>query len=243
MIGGVASEPELGKPDFALALKQHDDYIEALKACGVQVTILPAEEAFPESCFVEDTAVLTEKCAIITNPGAPSRKMEILEIIQAIKQFYTEDQIEYVMAPGTLEGGDVMRVGNHFYVGRSARTNDEGIKQLLEILSKYGYTGSQVPLKKVLRLKTGINYIENNNILVSGEFIRKSDFEKFNKIIVPEEEIYGTNCIWLNDAVIVPKGCTAVLDSVEQAGYKTIVVDTSEYRKLNGGLSCLSLRF
>ena len=243
MVGGITSAPELGRPDYTLALKQHDDYIEALKACGVRVSILPAEESFPDSCFVEDTAVLTEKCAIITNPGAPSRKMEILEIIPAIKEFYRSDQIEYIMAPGTLEGGDVMRIGDHFYVGRSSRTNEEGIKQFFEILDKHGYTGSEITLKKLLHLKAGINYIENNNVLVRGEFIHKSDFGKFNKLIVPEEEAYGANCIWINGTVIVPKGCPTVLESIEKEGYKTIVVDTSEYKKIDGGLSCLSLRF
>lgn len=243
MVEGITSAPELGKPDYELALRQHDNYIEALKQCGVEVKVLPADEAFPDSCFVEDTAVLTRKCAIITNPGAASRNEEIKNMIPVIKEYYTEDQIEYIKAPGTLEGGDVMMVGDHFYVGRSARTNEEGIRQFIETLNKYGLTGSEVPLAEVLHLKTGVNYIENGNMLVSGEFIHKEDFEKFNKIVVPESEAYGANCIWVNDAVIVPEGYPAVLEGVQKAGYKTIIVDTSEYRKLDGGLSCLSLRF
>lgn len=243
MIEGITSAPELGKPDYELALRQHDAYIEALKSCGVSVTILPADETFPDSCFVEDPAVLTTKCAIITNPGAISRNLETEAIVPVIREFYPEDDIEYIKPPGTLEGGDVMMVGNHFYVGRSNRTNEEGIRQFLEILSKYGLTGSEVPLEEVLHLKTGVNYIENNNMLVSGEFIHKPDFDKFNKITVPEDESYGANCIWVNGTVIVPKGYPAVLESVKKAGYHTITVDTSEYRKLDGGLSCLSLRF
>jgi N-Dimethylarginine dimethylaminohydrolase len=240
---GITSAPELGKPDYELAIKQHDDYIEALKRCGVKVTILPADEAFPDSCFVEDTAVLTRKCAIITNPGASTRNHEIKTMIPVIKEFYGEDQIEYIKAPGTLEGGDVMMVGDHFYVGRSARTNKEGIRQFIEILNKYELTGSEVPLEKVLHLKTGVNYIENNNLLVSGEFIEKEDFKKFKKIIIPEDELYAANCIWMNGTVIVPEGYPKVCKAIEKAGYKTILVDTSEYRKLDGGLSCLSLRF
>lgn len=243
MIDGITSAPELGKPDYELALKQHDAYIEALKSCGVAVRILPADEAFPDSCFVEDPAVLTRKCAIITNPGALSRNLETQAMIPVIKEFYQEDQIEYIKAPGTLEGGDVMMVGDHFYIGRSNRTNEEGIRQFIAILNKYGFTGSEVPLAEVLHLKTGVNYIENNNMLVSGEFIHKPDFEKFNKIIVPEEEAYAANCIWVNGTVIVPEGYPTVLESVKKAGYQTITVDTSEYRKLDGGLSCLSLRF
>ncbi|MCI7301584.1 arginine deiminase family protein [Ihubacter massiliensis] len=243
MVEGITSAPELGKPDYELALKQHDDYIEALKKCGVEVTVLEADERYPDSCFVEDPAVITRKCAIITNPGAASRNGEKNEIIGAVKKFFPEDKIEYIKDPGTLEGGDVMMVGDHFYVGRSARTNEEGIKQFIAILEKYGLSGSEVPLEEVLHLKTGVNYIENNNMLVSGEFIDKEDFAKYNKIVIPEEEAYAANCIWVNGTVIVPEGYPAVEKAVKDAGYDILLVDTSEYRKLDGGLSCLSLRF
>lgn len=240
---GITSAPELGQPIYEKALAQHDKYIEALKKCGVEVTVLEADERYPDSCFVEDPALITRKCAIITNPGAESRNGEKNEIIGAVKKFFSDDKIEYIKEPGTLEGGDVMMVGDTFYVGLSARTNAEGIKQLGEILNKYGMECIQVPLEKVLHLKTGVNYIENNNMLVSGEFITKPEFEKYNKIIIPEEEAYAANCIWMNGTVIVPEGYPAVLKAVQDAGYETLVVDTSEFRKIDGGLSCLSLRF
>ena len=240
---GITSAPELGKPIYEKALQQHDTYIEALKQCGVEVTVLEADERYPDSCFVEDPALITRKCAIITNPGAASRNGEKNEIIGAVKKFFPEDKIEYIKDPGTLEGGDVMMVGDTFYVGLSARTNAEGIRQLTEILNKYGLEFIQVPLEKVLHLKTGVNYIENNNMLVSGEFIEKPEFEKYNKIVIPEDEAYAANCIWVNDTVIVPEGYPAVLKAVQDAGYKTLLVDTSEFRKIDGGLSCLSLRF
>lgn len=243
LIDGITSAPELGKPDYELALKQHDSYIEALKNCGVQVKVLPADEDFPDSCFVEDTAVITRKCAIISNPGAATRNLEAQKMIPTIKEFFPEDQIEYITSPGTLEGGDVMMVGDHFYVGLSARTNEEGIRQFIKILQKHGLTGSAVPLTEVLHLKTGINYIENNNMLASGEFIDKPDFAEFNKIIIPADEAYAANCIWMNGKVIVPAGYPTVEKSVRDAGYEVILVDTSEYKKLDGGLSCLSLRF
>ena len=240
---GITSAPELGKPIYEKALQQHDTYIEALKQCGVEVTVLEADERYPDSCFVEDPALITRKCAIITNPGAASRNGEKNEIIGAVKKFFPEDKIKYIKDPGTLEGGDVMMVGDTFYVGLSARTNAEGIRQLTEILNKYGLECIQVPLEKVLHLKTGVNYIENNNMLVSGEFIEKPEFEKYNKIVIPEDEAYAANCIWVNDTVIVPEGYPAVLKAVQDAGYKTLLVDTSEFRKIDGGLSCLSLRF
>lgn len=243
MVDGITSAPELGRPDYDLALKEHDAYIDALRQCGVEVTILEADERYPDSCFVEDPAIVTRNCAIITNPGAPSRNGEKLEIIGAIRKFYREEDIEYIRDPGTLEGGDVMMVGDHFYVGRSARTNEEGIRQLTDILARHGMTCSEVPLSKVLHLKTGVNYLENNNMLVSGEFIDKPEFAQYHKTIIPDEEAYAANCIWVNDTVIVPSGYPAVLAAVQGLGYKTLLVDTSEYRKLDGGLSCLSLRF
>ena len=240
---GITSAPELGQPIYEKALEQHKAYIEALKSTGVDVKVLPALEDYPDSCFVEDVAVLSEKCAIITNPGAGSRNGETEFIIPAIKEFYSEDQIGYIKDPGTLEGGDVMKVGNTFYVGVSARTNEEGIKQFAEFFGSYGYEVKAVPLTEVLHLKTGVNYIENNKMLVSGEFIDKPDFAGYEKIVVPEDEAYGANCIWMNDTVIVPLGYPAVQKAVEDAGYKVIIVDTSEFRKIDGGLSCLSLRF
>ena len=240
---GITSAPELGQPIYEKALAQHEKYIEALKKCGVEVTVLEADERYPDSCFVEDPALITRKCAIITNPGAASRNGEKDEIIGAVRKFFPEDKIEYIKDPGTLEGGDVMMVVDTFYVGLSARTNAEGIRQLGEILNKYGLECVQVPLEKVLHLKTGVNYLENNNMLVSGEFIDKPEFAKYNKIVIPEEEAYAANCIWVNGTVIVPEGYPAVLKAVQDAGYETLVVDTSEFRKIDGGLSCLSLRF
>ena len=238
---GITSA-SLGKPDYEKALEQHKAYIAALESLGLNVTVLPADEEYPDSCFVEDVAVLAEKCAIITNPGAPSRKGEITSMIPVIEGFYPQG-VERIEAPGTLEGGDVMRIGDCFYVGRSARTNAEGIRQFGEILAKYGYECREVTLEEVLHLKTGVNYIENNNMLVSGEFVTKPEFEKYNKIVIPEEEAYAANCIWINGTVIVPANFPQVKALVEGAGYPVITVDTSEFRKIDGGLSCLSLRF
>lgn len=243
MVNGITSAPELGKPDYELALKQHDDYIQALKSCNVEVTVLEADERFPDSCFVEDTAVITKNCAIICNPGADSRNKEIEDMKETIKKFFSEDKIEYITSPGTLEGGDVMMVGNHFYIGKSFRTNEEGARQFIEKLEKHGYTGSIVTLEEVLHLKTGLAYLENNNLLVAGEFIDKEDFKNFNKIVISQDDSYSANCIWVNDNVIVPYGYNKTKRAIEKAGYNVIEVDTSEYRKLDGGLSCLSLRF
>lgn len=242
MVDGITTA-DLGKPDYDLALKQHDSYIESLKECGVEVTILEANEEFPDSCFVEDVALCTKHCVIVTRPGALSRRKEVLQedMQMALKGFF--ENIEYIKEPGTIEAGDIMMVGDHFYIGLSERTNEEGANQMISILEKYGLSGSVVPLKEVLHLKTGLSYIENNNLLVAGEFVSSPIFKDFNKIVINEDESYSANCIWVNDIVLVPKGYEATKRAIESFGYKVIEVDTSEYRKIDGGLSCLSLRF
>lgn len=239
---GITSA-DLGKPIYEKALMQHENYVSALTKTGVEVTVLEPKDAFPDSCFVEDVALCTSKCAIITRPGAETRQQEVqlADMKEALGKFY--EHIEQIEAPGTVEAGDIMMVGDHFYIGESARTNKEGANQMIAILEKYGLSGSIVPLKKVLHLKTGLAYLENNNLLVAGEFIDDPEFAKFNKIIVPEEEAYGANCIWVNGYVLVPEGYPTVQKKIEELGYKVLVVDTSEFRKIDGGLSCLSLRF
>ncbi len=176
LCNGITSAPELGQPIYERAVEEHDDYIAALKQCGVEVTELPALEEYPDSCFVEDPAVITRCGAIITNPGADSRNGEKDEIEPTIRQFFDDEHVKHIVAPGTLDGGDVMMVGDHFYVGRSARTNEEGIRQFIEILEGWGLEGSEVPLEEVLHLKTGVNYLEDGNMLVSGEFIEEAGF-------------------------------------------------------------------
>jgi dimethylargininase len=240
LVDGITSA-SLGKPGYEKALQQHDMYIEALRRYGVDVTILEAEERYPDSVFIEDTAVLAEKCAIITNPGASSRQGEAISIKEALKKFYTH--IESITAPGTLEGGDVMRVRDHFYVGLSARTNQEGARQFANILNKYGYTVSNVKMKKFLHLKTGLAYLKNNNLLTAGEFIDRPGFETFNRIVIDDSESYAANCIWVNNVVLVPMGYPRTKAAIEALGYKILAVDVSEFKKLDGGLSCLSLRF
>ena len=240
MISGLTSA-NLGSPDYLNALVQHQYYINALRDCGLDVIILDEDENYPDSTFVEDTALLTPNCAIITNPGASSRNGEILEIKKVLISLY--GKVEEIKDPGTVEAGDVMMVGNHYYIGLSERTNLVGANQLIKILNNYGLTGSTISLEKVLHLKSGVSYLENNNLLVAGEFINKPEFQKFNLILIDEDENYAANSLWINDKVLVPQGFPKTKHKIEQLGYKTIEVDVSEFRKLDGGLSCLSLRF
>lgn len=243
MVDGITSVPEFGQPDYDLALIQHANYVEALKQCGVDVLVLEAMEAFPDSCFIEDVAVCTPEFVMITNPGAASRNDETAGIAEPLARFYSPDRIKHITAPGYLDGGDVMMVGKHFYIGLSDRTNQEGADQLIRALEQHGMTGEAVLMDEFLHLKTGLAYLENNNLLVGGEFIESPAFKAFNKFVVPAEESYACNCIWVNGTVIVPTGYPKTENAVAAMGYKTLVVDTSEFRKLDGGLSCLSLRF
>ena len=142
-----------GTPDYDLAVQQHDNYVKTLRDLGLEVLDLAADERFPDSCFVEDPAVVMPECAIITNPATDSRNGEKFEIVDAIKQFYKDDQIFHIEAPGTMEGGDVMLVDKHFYVGQSDRTNAEGFKQFADIVGQFGYEATAVPVTEGLHLK------------------------------------------------------------------------------------------
>ena len=232
---------DLGLPYYTLALSQHQKYIKALKECGLKVTILEADENYPDSTFVEDTALLTPYCAVITNPGAHTRRGEVNEMKEVVTRFYFD--VEYIIEPGTLEAGDVMMVNKHFYIGLSNRTNKHGAEQLIDILKKYGMTGSTVTLKNVLHLKSGVSYLENDILLVAGEFLTNAEFQKYNVAKIDDDESYAANSLWINDKVLVPKGFPKTKKKIEKFGYKTIEVDVTEFQKLDGGLSCLSLRF
>jgi len=232
---------KLGIPDYQKAIEQHDNYVRALKDCGLKVEELEADENFPDSTFVEDVALLTPHCAILTNPGAPSRRGEVDAIKQVIQKYYSA--IEEISSPGTVEAGDIMMVGNHYYIGLSERTNRNGAKQLKRCLNKYGMTASVIDVERVLHLKTGVSYLEQNNLVVCGEFLSNPEFEAFDTIEIPENESYAANCVWINGRVLIPKGYPVTREKIKKAGYSTIEVDVSEFRKLDGGLSCLSLRF
>jgi len=240
IINGLTTA-NLGIPDYEKALVQHHLYCKALEKCGLDVLALESEEGYPDSTFVEDVALLTPHCAIIMNPGAPSRKGEIEKIKPVVSRFYSS--IEEIKEPGTVEAGDIMMAGDHYFVGLSARTNRNGANQVIKILNKYGMSGTKIKLENVLHLKTGLAYIENNNLMICGEFLANPEFDIFNKIEVPENESYAANCIWVNGTVIIPSGFPVTKKRISDLGYSVIDLDMTEFQKSDGGLSCLSLRF
>lgn len=246
LINGISTAQfvEAGeKPDYELSLRQHDKYVEILESLGLEVLDLEADELYPDSCFTEDPAVVMERCAVITNPARSSRNGEKEEILPAIRKFYSDEQIFHIEAPGTMEGGDVMRIGDHFYVGQSDRTNAEGARQFNEIVTRFGYTSSTVPVTEGLHLKDFAIYLENNNMLVTENVDKLDAFKDFNRFIVAPEELYAINSLNINGTVLVPLGYPKTLKIIEDLGYTVKLVDTSEFKKIDGSLTCLSLRF
>lgn len=242
MVNGLTTSTDLKKPDYELALVQHQNYIDALSKCGLEVTILPPLKQYPDSCFVEDVSLLTEQFAVLTRPGAESRSGEVQEIEQVIQTFF-KDKTFRMTLPGTLEAGDVLRVDDHFFIGLSKRTNKDGAAQLIHWLNQHGYTASIIHLKKFLHLKTGVSYLDNDHVLVSGELINHQAFNHLKQILVTPEESYAANCIMINGTVLLPKGYPKISNDLTQLGFSIIELDVSEFQKIDGGLSCLSLRF
>jgi len=241
IVKGLSNSKTLGLPNYEQAIIQHQSYIDALTKCGLDVLVLEPCEEYPDSTFVEDVALITPNCAIITRPGAPSRRGEVGKIEFVLKQRF--NNVEEIEAPGNIDGGDIMMVGAHYFIGLSERTNLEGAKQIIQILKQYGLSGSTIYLKKVLHLKTGLSYLEENNLVVCGEFIDESSLGQYNPIEIPEKESYAANCIWVNGSVIIPLGYPTTKQRIKNAGYRVIETDVSEFEKLDGGLSCLSLRY
>ena len=228
----------LGKPDFNKALEQHAAYCNALIQCGVELTILEADERFPDGCFVEDTAVVTSGVAVISRPGADTRRGEEEEIARVLAGF---GHIESITAPGTLEGGDVLRADNHYFIGISERTNKEGASQLSAILSKYGFTSSFIRVEAGLHLKSDIAYLGNGNFISTPGFSQVA--HPANTIILDPEEFYSANCLRVNDYLLIPRGFPKSSKKILELGYNIIELEMSEFRKMDGGLTCLSLLF
>jgi dimethylargininase len=233
-----------GAPSIEKALDQHARYCDALRASGLTVDILGAAVGYPDSTFVEDTAILTTRVAIIMRPGAPSRLGEIQLIKKAVLEHHSD--VMQIVEPGSMDGGDVCQAGQHFFIGISARTNPEGARQLSAILHAHGYTSSTVDIRgqsRLLHLKSGIAYLGSNRLVVAPELSALSAFQTYELIEVAAAELYAANCIHINDHVLIPAGYPKTAAALESLGYTLLALDVSEFRKMDGGLSCLSLRF
>jgi len=236
---GITSA-DMGKPDYKLARKQHELYRQALEDCGVSVWVLEVDDSYPDSVFIEDTAVVTDRFAVITRPGAESRRGETTAVKMKLEELYS--RIHFIESPALLDGGDVMQCGSRFFVGLSERTNREGVRQFSELVKAYEYTTVPVTIGGMLHLKTGVSYLENNTLLITKGLYDHPHFKDFQRISVPPEEAYAANSLWLNEKVLIPEGFPLTTQKLRETGYQLIPVPMSEFRKLDGGLSCLSLR-
>jgi dimethylargininase len=230
----------LGSPDYTMVLKQHGSYCEALRKCGLDLVVLEPDLRFPDSTFVEDTAIVTQSMAVITRPGDKRRAGEEEEIEPVLEGFR---KTEKILPPGHVDGGDILQVDNHFFIGISSRTDPQGADQLKSILTKYGFTSSTLRVDKMLHLKSGVAWIGENRLLVHQEMAAVKAFDHYDKIMVPAGEKYAANCILVNDYLLVPKGFAETREKLLKAGYTLIELEMSEFQKMDGGLSCLSLRF
>jgi dimethylargininase len=231
-------------PGLPAALAQHASYCETLEQCGLDVTALDADARFPDSTFVEDTAVLTDRLAVLARPGAPSRRGEVAKVADALEDFY-EERIE-VRAPGTLDGGDVCQVEGHFFIGVSRRTNEAGAEQLAEILRIHDYGASLVDIRdsaNLLHLKSGMSYVGDRCLILGADLAARAMFREFDTLVVDPAERYAANCVRINEYLLVAEGYPRLTDELAARGHSVIPLKMSEFRKMDGGLSCLSLRF
>lgn len=231
---------KLGKPNFDVMMSQHAGYVDTLKSLGLKVLELEALDQFPDAHFVEDTAVVVPEIAVITNPGASSRRGEELSIEKRLSDY---KKIEKIKTPGNLDGGDILVIDKIVFIGISERTNIEGANQLSEILFKYGYSAKMLQVEEGLHLKSDVNYIGKNTLLITEKYKDNSSFKNFNKICVDSYEAYAANSLLINENIIVPRGFPKTKQKMLQTEFDIIELDMSESQKMDGGLTCLSLRF
>lgn len=235
---------DLGVPMYDQVFTQHARYCDALVTCGLAITTLAEDPDHPDSTFVEDTAVLTGRGAVLTRPGARSREGEVAAMRPVLRDLFP-DLLE-IEAPGTVDGGDICETEDHFFIGLSLRTNEEGARQLARHLARMGYSSSVVDVRamnRILHLKSGVSYVGDNTLVVMEEMAEWDAFTGYDLIRVGKEESYAANCVRVNERVLVPAGHPGLTAELAARGFRPLTLDISEFRKMDGGLSCLSLRF
>lgn len=235
---------DLGTPSIALALAQHARYREALAACGVVVTALPADPDHPDATFIEDTAVIVGRDALLTRPGAPSRLGEVAAVGRALRDAGFAPSS--LTAPATLDGGDVCEAGDRVFVGVSARTNEAGAAQLAAWLAARGVACTAIDIRErtdILHLKSGLAWLGGRDLLAIDGLAECAVRAGYTIVPVDADEAYAANAVRINDVVLVARGFPRLASRLEALGYRTLALDMSEFARVDGGLSCLSLRF
>ena len=238
------TESDLGPPDLARALEQHENYCRTLERLGLTLDRLPPDPEFPDSTFVEDAAIVTTKGAILTRPGAPSREGEVVALGAALARWFP--RLDRITAPGTLDGGDVCEAGDHFFIGISHRTNPAGAAQLAAWLQARGFGSSLIDIRGLpgmLHHKTGVSWLGGRRMLAWSGVAGHEAFRGWEVVEVPKGEEYAANCIRVNDTVLVAEGFPQTTARLRDLDLEVLAIEISEYRKMDGGLSCLSVRW
>ncbi len=226
--------------DVALARRQHSAYQEALRSLGCEIVALPALDAYPDSVFVEDVALVFPEVAVLTRPGAPSRRGEVDSVGAALASFRELRRIE---APGTIDGGDVLRLGRNVYVGLSARSNPEGIAQLGSLLAPFGYLVEGLPVRGCLHLKSAVTALADEVVLIQPEWIDPGLFAAYERIEIDPAEPHAANILRVGSGFVYPANFPRTAAKLERAGYAPTRVEVSELQKAEGAVTCCSLVF
>ena len=226
--------------DVERARAQHRAYEQTLETLGCRVVPLPAEPDLPDSVFVEDAAIVLDEIAIITRPGAASRRPETASVTEALKDYR---ELSFIQAPGTLDGGDVLRIGKTLYVGSSSRSNRSGIEQLTSIVSLNGYRVIPVPVGECLHLKSAVTQAGPNTLLINRRWVDPGCFSGMELIDVDAQEPLGANALVVGNQVIYPTSFPRTRERLETRGIRVTSVDVSELEKAEGAVTCCSLIF
>lgn len=241
IVNGLRAE-DIGTPDLEHMLEAHAHYVATLKSTGADVIELPALEAYPDSVFVEDTALCLPEGAILMRPGAASRMGEVAEMEPALRAVY--DDIRAISGPGHIEGGDILVTGREVLVGRSARTDAAGVAELAAILADWNHSMREVFTPPgVLHFKTDCSLLDAETILATRRLDASGCFEGYRVLHVADGEEAAANSIRFNQLVLCPAGFPRTSEMLDKAGFDVVEINNSECAKLDGGMSCLSLRF
>jgi dimethylargininase len=233
----ISSHPEQQNLNLQSAKEQHDKYVQTLRELGIEIISLSPLDTYPDSCFVEDTAIIHKSKAVITQMGAPSRRGEGDTIADVLKDYFT---LKFIHDPGIIEGGDVLHFKDKLVSGLSQRTNKEGIDQTASFLDvKIDF----IPDPSIVHLKSYISYLDNNSILVANKYASHEILSGYTKIIVPEKEVYACNALSINGTIIMANGFPKTEQLLRQNDFDLIKLETSEMQKCEGSLTCLSLLF
>jgi dimethylargininase len=226
--------------DLELARSQHQLYKQALAELGCQVVSLGEQPELPDAVFVEDVAIVLDECAIITRPGAESRRPETDSITRKLREYR---KLSWIEAPGTLDGGDVLRVGRTLYVGLSGRSNMAAIEQLRALIAPYGYTVKAAEVSGCLHLKSAVSQVAENMLLVNPRWVKPADFGAVEWLEIDPAEEYAANTLLIGDCIIYPTSFPRTRQLLEQRGIRVAPVDVSELQKAEGAVTCCSLVF